>query len=203
MPCSKSSEECGSREVAPVLPSGYDAVSERFSDGSSPTQEYPMEEQRQNPNRFLLAVLLMAISVPSACGDGNDDEHANHSQTTCGDKADLDTYVDGLSRTSNAGHYTVTLLTMDPAPPTRGIVSLKLGITDANGDAVEDATVSFEPVMPQHGHGSDPEKNPGTWNDGGYDVGPLTLQMPGYWEFQVKVSGSDDDTAVFRFCVDG
>ena len=168
-----------------------------------------MKKNQKTQRLLLFTLVFISASVTNACGHGDEDGHSNHhnhqnhAQVSCAGEDDLDTYVDGLSKESNAGHYTVTLLTMDPSPPTKGSVSLQLGIADANGESVEDATVSFEPIMPAHGHGSDPEMNPGVWGGSGYDVGPLTLQMPGYWEFQVKVSGTENDMAVFRFCVDG
>ena len=149
-------------------------------------------------------MLTFSLLLPVGCGD-HDHDHANHhhSSGSCSDVENLDTYVDGLEKETAAGHYTVRIKSLSPAPPSKGELTMQWEIVDKDGMAVSDANLMVRPFMPAHGHGSSPEDNPGTFEDGAYNVGPLTLQMAGHWEFRVSVEGSLQDSAVFSFCVDG
>ena len=59
--------------------------------------------------------------------------------------------------------------------------------------------------MPDHGHGASKEAivTP-SGTDGMYDVDPVNLWMPGFWEvrFNVMAAGASD-RIVFAFCIEG
>jgi hypothetical protein len=61
------------------------------------------------------------------------------------------------------------------------------------------------PFMPDHGHGTGVKAvvTP-TGSDGRYEVAPLYLFMPGYWEVTLTVqTGAVRDDVVFPVCISG
>ncbi len=138
-----------------------------------------------------------------ACGCGGNVELKGDSATettladACSDGGTVDTYVAGLSRSSDAGVYEVILLEASPAPPDVGLNTFTVQIDGASGGVIR-------PWMPLHGHGTVPPTYPLTDNgDQTWTSGEIDLFMPGVWEIQVEVTGAAEDTAVFRFCLQG
>src|SRR5690606_14419014 len=79
---------------------------------------------------------------------------------------------------------------VDPAPPRIGRNALHIQVRDAAGDPVEGATVTVDPFMPIHGHGSTETPVVTEIGGGAYTADPLTLHMPGAWE--VTISAEKD-----------
>jgi hypothetical protein len=61
-------------------------------------------------------------------------------------------------------------------------------IEDAKGQPVSGATVSVDPQMPHHGHGSTETPVVTDKGAGSYEAFPVTLQMPGMWTITVNVT---------------
>jgi hypothetical protein len=123
----------------------------------------------------------------------------------CGGPSSAERYFDGISKVSASGRYTVTIVSSDPAPPSKGDNSLVLQVTE-EGSAVVDASVLVSPFMPHHDHGTSPADYAGApVEDGLVELPAFYLFMPGYWEYTVAITGADGvgDSVVFSFCVDG
>lgn len=162
--------------------------------------------------RAPLVLLAAALALHlSACGDEAGDTHADtHTHesesetdadtgTETGEELQTDTYVDGLSKDTENGMYTVKL-TSDPGPPALGDNMWMLGIT-SDGAPVVGASVKVEPWMPQHGHGPNTPATVSEVSDGMYHAHPLDLFMAGVWDTTVTVettAGSDTVHFVFE-----
>lgn len=154
--------------------------------------------------RYALVPLLLV-----ACGDGEHDtsDHHHHHDAECHSEEGLDSYVQGLSKTGEAGAK-VTFVSADPAPPDVGVNIWSLEVTDATGGSLgEGGEVVVRPFMPQHGHGSSPATFTATREAAGqtWTVPPMDLFMPGLWELTVELAhdGEPIDQVVFRFCLEG
>ena len=97
-------------------------------------------------------------------------------------------------RTSVAGLYTTTLIPGEALRP-RTLQTVQVAITAANGAPVEDAQITIEGGMPQHGHGL-PTRPRVTRHlgDGLYEIDGVRFNMRGWWQFKLSISsaaGSD------------
>ncbi len=113
-------------------------------------------------------------------------------------------FMAGVSQATAGGAFTITITGAEPMMPMHGENTWQLTVADAEGAAVEGATVVITPDMPDHNHGTDPATFTATAGDeaGAYSVGPITLQMPGVWRFTVEVTPAEGepDSAVLTFC---
>lgn len=111
--------------------------------------------------------------------------------------ADLDL---SLSRATDNGLYVSTL---EPgiSPVTAGpIHSWTVEVTTPDGAPVEDAGISIEGGMPQHGHGlpTSPEVTEAL-GEGRYLVEGMKFNMPGWWTVTVHIDGpAGTDAATFN-----
>jgi len=105
--------------------------------------------------------------------------------------------------THNEKPYFVTLRTLK---------SPEVGINDFNitvhtrqdmmtHPAVEDLTVSIEPIMPSMGHGSDGNVNPVHTNGGMYE-GKVSFNMTGDWEITVTLTDDDEEIGSVVYSLD-
>jgi len=90
--------------------------------------------------------------------------------------------------------YTATL---EPAQPLRKrkLQTVQVRIVDASGKPVDDAAITIDGGMPQHGHGL-PTRPRVTRNLGAgvYEIEGVRFSMGGWWEFKLAISapaGSD------------
>jgi len=125
--------------------------------------------------------------------------------TSCEDSStEYVMFMAGVSGTTANAAYTVTITGAQPMRLMHGENTWQLTVADADGSAVEGATVVVTPDMPDHGHGTMPETFTATAGaePGAYSVGPIPLQMAGVWQFSVEVTPAegDADTAVLSFC---
>lgn len=150
----------------------------------------------------LLVLALACAAFAAACGDETPDPN----EGGCTTDPRADTYVAGLEK-QTSGSLKVRLMSATPQPPDRGDNQWTFEVVDASGAAVEGATVRVRPWMPDHGHGSTPERFDATPAAGGtYAVGPVNLFMPGLWELEVRIEpegGGAVQTAKYAFCVEG
>ncbi len=166
------------------------------------------------PRSFLVSTLLAVSLCPAlACDTGGDggDSTTGMVEDPCANDDRGDDYAVGLSRVGEQGNVRLTFVDAMPAPPRKGdnrwVLTAEL---EGTGVAVQDATFTVTPFMPDHGHGtpvpvevSRAQDAAGTWI---FD--PVNLMMAGLWEitFDVEVASDTEttvtDSVVFRFCVD-
>jgi hypothetical protein len=97
-------------------------------------------------------------------------------------------------RMSNTGLYTATLVPTEPLKP-RKLHAVQVAITDAKGEPVQNAQITIDGGMPQHGHGL-PTRPRVTRHigNGVYDIDGVRFNMGGWWEFALAIttaSGTD------------
>ncbi|HZS40261.1 MAG TPA: FixH family protein [Polyangia bacterium] len=115
-----------------------------------------------------------------------------------------DPYMPGLTKPSVNGDFNVTLVGSVPGPPSIGNDTWTLEIADKSGAAMNGATITVKPWMPDHGHGTSVTASvTPAGNDGTYTVTPLYLFMAGLWQvtFTIKSSTGTSDTVVFSYCL--
>lgn len=120
------------------------------------------------------------------------DTHADTDTDTDTGGVDVDEYMDGITKASDAGAFTVSL-TSDPSPPIKGVNTWTLMITDGGGAGVEGGTITVTPWMPAHGHGSNSEAVVTADGGGQYTVTPVDLHMAGVWDTTIAI---DDGMAM-------
>jgi len=149
-----------------------------------------------------------------ACSPSNSDPADAGSDQASGDDGALigcqndprdDTYAPNLTKTGKSGLFKFVLVSAKPAPPALNDNSWVLKVLDAKGNPLPGPSiVSVTPFMPDHGHGTSavPMATPDA--DGSFTLSPLYLYMAGLWQITIVAkSGSQEDSAVFSFCIAG
>jgi hypothetical protein len=114
--------------------------------------------------------------------------------------ADVDTATD---HTSAKKLFRVSYMSESVPIPIGKIISWKLRVETADGRPAENAEISINGGMPEHGHGlpTHPEITKGI-GDGDYIVQGLKFSMPGWWVITFKVKAQDmEDTVTFNLMV--
>lgn len=91
-------------------------------------------------------------------------------------------------RASTAGTFRATV---EPAEPlrTRKLLSVRLRLEDAEGNALENAKIIVDGGMPQHGHGLPTQPRvTRALGDGRYQVDGVRFNMGGWWELKFRVA---------------
>ena len=105
-------------------------------------------------------------------------------------------------RTSAGGRYVATL---DPAKPLRPrqMQTMRVTVRDAEGHVVDEAQISIDGGMPQHGHGLPTRPRvTRSLGDGVYEVEGVRFNMGGWWEFRLAITGSRGvDTVTFNLAL--
>ncbi len=102
-------------------------------------------------------------------------------------------------RTSAAGRYVARLEPATPLRP-RQMQTVRLVVCDADGHAIDEAQITIDGGMPQHGHGL-PTRPRVTRNlgDGIYEIEGVRFNMGGWWEFKLAITGArGSDTVTFN-----
>jgi hypothetical protein len=105
-------------------------------------------------------------------------------------------------RSSAAGRYVATLQPAKPLRP-RQMQTVRVTVRDAEGRAIDEAQISIDGGMPQHGHGL-PTRPRVTRNlgDGVYEIEGVRFNMGGWWEFRLAIAGSRGaDTVTFNLAL--
>lgn len=112
-------------------------------------------------------------------------------------------YEAGMSVKGIAGRIDVAIMDAQPAPPGRGNNTWTIALKDGSGKALDGLTVTAKSCMPKHGHCATVVPTITPKGGGLYDLTPLDLYMPGYWQITIATTGAVTDQAVFDFCVEG
>ena len=91
-------------------------------------------------------------------------------------------------RSSAHGRYVATLEPERQLRP-RQMQTVRVTLVDRNGRAIDDAVLTIDGGMPQHGHGL-PTRPRVTRNlgDGTYAIEGVRFNMGGWWEFRVTMA---------------
>jgi hypothetical protein len=111
--------------------------------------------------------------------------------------ADLDT---SLSKTSDSDLFVVTASPQLDPIPLNEIHTWLVTITTREGDPVENATLTLEHLMPQHGHGmpTEPEFT-GYLGGGQYRFEGMEFNMRGWWTLEFTIqTPAQIDTITFN-----
>ena len=102
-------------------------------------------------------------------------------------------------RASHGGLYVATIDTLQ-ALKVGKLQRVKLTVRDASQHVVEDATITIDGGMPQHGHGlPTAPKVSAKLGNGTYQVDGLKFNMGGWWELKFRiVSAAGTDSVTFN-----
>ena len=142
-----------------------------------------------------LATLTVAISM-TACGHAMMMIHGTGAKRPAAGDFGLG------PRTSAGGRYVATLEPATPLRP-RQMQTVRVSVRDADGRAIDEARISVDGGMPQHGHGL-PTRPRVTRNvgDGIYEIEGVRFNMGGWWEFRLAIAGSRGaDTVTFNLAL--
>jgi YtkA-like len=155
------------------------------------------------------AVALAALSAAaSACSTSStpaaaDDAGPDMSDLVSCDDSREQVYASNMAQMGASGVFQFVLVSSVPAPPADQSNVFVLQVLDASGNQVTGATITVVPTMPTMTHGtSEVEVTPNA--DGSYTLDPLYFFMGGLWQTAIHVvSGSQEDSTSFFFCVPG
>lgn len=104
------------------------------------------------------------------------------------------------SRVSASGTYRITHRTSGETIPLRKLHQWQLHVETADGRPVDDATITVDGGMPQHGHGLPTRPRvTQTLGNGEYVVDGMKFNMGGWWTVTVLVQGAAGrDSATFN-----
>jgi len=154
-----------------------------------------IEQSMMRRTVLTLATLAAAISM-TACG------HVMMMIHGTGAKRPVASEFGLGPRTSAAGRYVATLEPAKPLRP-RQMQTVRVTVRDAEGHAIDEAQISIDGGMPQHGHGL-PTRPRVTRNlgDGIYEIEGVRFNMGGWWEFKLAIAGARGaDTVTFNLAL--
>ena len=102
-------------------------------------------------------------------------------------------------RASAGGRYVATLEPARPLRP-RQMQTVRVVVRDGDGRAIDEAQISIDGGMPQHGHGLPTRPRvTRSLGDGVYEIEGVRFNMGGWWEFTLAIAGSRGaDTVTFN-----
>ena len=167
--------------------------------------------------------LALALSIAVlGCGgsNANTGPDADIVSYNCAADTRPQQYTVGLDNHGKNGLIDFKLMSADPAPPARGdntwLVQLNAMTEGSDGSggsavaidgaAIDGAALVVTPYMPDHQHGTPIMVGITDQGSGLYQLTPVNLWMPGYWETTIDVtsgSGSDavKDSTIYKFCL--
>lgn len=108
------------------------------------------------------------------------------------------------SHLSDNGMFLVSWSSDPSVPPLNQIHTWTLHVETADGQPVDDAEITVDGGMPQHGHGlpTSPQVTQNLGN-GDYLVEGMKFQMQGWWEVRFNINaGGQTDTITFNFTME-
>ena len=151
-----------------------------------------IEKPKMQRTVLMLATMAVAISM-TACS------HAMMMIHGTGAKRPAATEFGLGPRQSAGGRYVATLESAKPLRP-RQMQTVRVTLRDGDGRAIDEAQISIDGGMPEHGHGL-PTQPRVTRNlgDGIYEIEGVRFNMGGWWEFKLAIAGSRGaDTVTFN-----
>jgi len=137
----------------------------------------------------------LALGALLSCGPGEPAPPTNQNRLCSGD---FETFALGLSK--SVGDFTVTLEGANPSPPVEGFNVWNVSITE-NGEARTDLAPTFQPWMPEHGHGANTPVASELEGDM-YRSLNLDFFMPGRWETTLRFEAEgQSQEVIFKFCI--
>ena len=115
--------------------------------------------------------------------------------------ANLDTSTSVLS---DAGLFRVSYSSDPASPPLNQIHTWTIHVETADGKPVENAVITVNGGMPQHGHGlpTSPQVTEDLGN-GDYRVEGMKFQMPGWWDVRFNITANgQSDNVTFNFILE-
>ena len=102
-------------------------------------------------------------------------------------------------RTSANGRYVATLEPAGPLRP-RQMQTVRVIVRDGDGHAMDEAQISIDGGMPQHGHGLPTRPRvTRSLGEGIYEIEGVRFNMGGWWEFKLAIAGPrGTDTVTFN-----
>lgn len=153
----------------------------------------------QRPNRSrarriaLVVVVMAAVVGATACGTAMRLIHGTGARRPAVAEFGLG------PRASATGLYIATLET-EAQLRTRRLQTVRVAIVDADGRAVEGATLAIDGGMPEHGHGLRTRpRMTRVLGGGAYQIEGVRFNMGGWWEFKVTITSERGaDTVTFN-----
>lgn len=101
-------------------------------------------------------------------------------------------------RPSASGQYIVRVDDTEPFR-TGALLTTRIRVTGPDGEPVDEALITVDGGMPQHGHGL-PTRSRVTrgLGAGEYEVGGLKFNMGGWWELKIRFGGAQPDSVTFN-----
>jgi hypothetical protein len=98
--------------------------------------------------------------------------------------------------TSQAGRLRIAMYTAPKQPPSRGVITVKLAVTDAlTGSAVDGLSFDIAPEMPSMAHGTPLVPRVSGKGGGIYVAENVDLFMAGSWDLPMTITGTVSDAA--------
>lgn len=98
---------------------------------------------------------------------------------------------------SRDGRLKLAVFTSPEQPPSRGVITTKLIVTDAaKGNAVDGLQFDIAPEMPSMGHGTPTVPRVSAKGSGVYLAEDVDLYMAGRWDLRMTITGAVTDVAV-------
>ncbi len=159
----------------------------------------------KNPRRFRHSSprrILLILALLSATGTLAASERAIMQSHGKAAKRPAEAEFGLGPRASAQGRFLATLEAEKPLRP-RQLQQIRVVVTDRDGRATDDATLTIDGGMPQHGHGL-PTRPRVTQRlgAGAYLVEGVRFNMGGWWTFVLAISGSrGTDTVTFNLAL--
>jgi YtkA-like len=141
--------------------------------------------QRHDFTRMMFSTLL-ALSLGTACSSSAPEDSTDGTFPT--------TALANV--TSRDGKLAVSAFTSPQQPPSRGVILVKLAVTDGAGKPVNDLVIEMAPDMPSMGHGTPTVPRISSKGDGVYVAENVNLFMAGRWDLRMTVTGAVSDGVV-------
>ena len=145
-------------------------------------------------SRIVLMLAMMAVAISmTACSHAMMMIHGTGAKRPAASDFGLG------PRSSAQGRYGATLEPAKALRP-RQMQTVRVTVRDAEGRAIDEAHISIDGGMPQHGHGL-PTRPRVTSHlgDGTYEIDGVRFNMGGWWEFKLAIAGSRGaDTITFN-----
>jgi len=151
------------------------------------------------------SALALALYLAAITGCGGDDPEpvAPTQEADCEGRGEP--VAVGISKESADGQLIAEITAASPLPPNVGDNAWTIELTTDTGDEVAGAGVAARWVMTDHAH--PPETQAAVETEPGvYEIAPIGISMPGYWEMTLSATGIEGAPAtgeefLFGFCI--